>query len=226
MPRSTSNSSKGRSSAPKKAGPKTTGEETDKDKQKETTTKAAASLDLSTINLQELAKLQQMLQEQQEKAAASAGTASKRDSGDLEEPVPPLDGTATETSKPAAVARRPPAKRQKKPGKYELCSDLIERATYLSKEILSRKYKLIRNEDMLDTACKEVWSMLPENLVDEEEFIYDYREVVYEAIKNSKSDAQSSAKKRAYGMSKLVFYVILLFHVTLTPFPCIVFVSM
>ncbi len=84
--------------------------------------------------------------------------------------------------------------------KKELNQELVNHVTNTAKTIMFRTWKFIEDELEEREITKEIIPYLPVEIeMDEEEFVANYSNIVYEGIKTARTDVQSNGKKRATG---------------------------
>lgn len=84
--------------------------------------------------------------------------------------------------------------------KEDLNQELVNHVTQVAKTIMFRTWKFIEDELEEQEVTEEIIPYLPVDIgMEVEEFIANYSNVVYEAIKNARTDVQSNGKKRATG---------------------------
>lgn len=92
--------------------------------------------------------------------------------------------------------------------KKELNQELVNHVTQTAKTVLFRTWKFIEDALEEEEVTQEVIPYLPVDIgMPVEEFVANYSNVVYEAIKNARTEVQSNGKKRAKGkwnLTKLV----------------------
>ena len=88
----------------------------------------------------------------------------------------------------------------KAPKKEDLNQELVNHVTQTAKTVMFRTWKFIEDEEEEDDITKEIIPYLPVDIgMEEAEFVANYKNVVYDAIKNARTDVQSNGKKRAQG---------------------------
>jgi len=106
---------------------------------------------------------------------------------------------------PAGLPVLTTTKSAKKKVKTEnLNQELVGHVTHTSKTALFRNCKFIEDVKEEEDVTKDLIPFLPVKLpMPEEEFVENYKGVVYEGIKAARTDVQSTGKKRAQGTSNL-----------------------
>ena len=87
-----------------------------------------------------------------------------------------------------------------KVNKKDLNQELVNHVTQTAKTVLFRTWKFIEDSLEEEEVTRELIPYLPVDPgMSEEEFIANYSNIVYEAIKNARTEVQSNGKKRAKG---------------------------
>ena len=91
-----------------------------------------------------------------------------------------------------------------KVNKKDLNQELVNHVTQTVKTVLFRTWKFIEDALEEEEVTREIIPYLPVDIaMPEEEFVANYSNAVYEAIKNARTEVQSNGKKRAKGMKIL-----------------------
>lgn len=84
--------------------------------------------------------------------------------------------------------------------KKDLNQELVNHVTSAAKSVLFRTWKFIEDHVEEEEVTREIIDYLPVELpIPEDEFVANYSNVVYETIKNARTEVQSNGKKRATG---------------------------
>lgn len=88
--------------------------------------------------------------------------------------------------------------------KADLNQELVNHVNQVAKTVLFRTWKFIEDSLEEEEVTKEIIPYLPVDIgMAEDEFVANYSNVVYEAIKNARTEVQSNGKKRAKGKTFL-----------------------
>ncbi len=87
-----------------------------------------------------------------------------------------------------------------KVAKEDLNQELVNHVTQVAKTTMFRTWKFIEDELEEKEVTEDIIQYLPVDIgMEVEEFVANYSNVVYEAIKTARTDVQSNGKKRAMG---------------------------
>ena len=123
-------------------------------------------------------------------------------------PLVPAAPAQAASQVPAPVSTNlrtlPKSKSKKKKGKYDhLCEELVSHVIQTAKTVGFCNFKFIQDIEEERDAARFLIPFLPVTLkMSEEEFIENYKGVVYDAIKAARTEVQSNGKKRVQGASK------------------------